>query len=259
MTTPIQGTLVQRAEALFSVITDPNGSGLEYRKFTNGVAGGYRVTISPGIVTAAQLATRTDLVAVPGIVMFVRDMGPGGRGLLVQSNGTAWTPCAGRAVLYKKAGSLAAPLTTLTLAATSGIFTLPETLAIPTALTSVGMTIGIEAQFQRGATAGSTGVVRALLGNLNTSSDNAVVGVQMAATVNYHLPRLVGSVVFSSSTSATTHTGNTAENQTTANGNAGDITSNMSQAATLYFNLGITSGASGDIYNLINYCVWIDA
>ena len=265
MTTPIQGTLLPRAEPQFTVVIDPNGSGLEYRKFGCGVAGGYRITICPGIVTAAQLATRSDLLSVPGIVMFVRDMGPAPtvgatpRGILVMSNGSAWVPCAGMAVLYKRAGSIASPLATLTLAAAAGIFTLPETLAVPTALMSVGMTIGIEAQVQRGGTAAGTGVVRALLGNLNSGSDNAIDAVSMAATVNLHLPRLVGSAVFSSASNATTHTGNTADNQTATNANAGDISSNMSQAATIYGNLGVTSGTVGDIFNLINYKLWIEA
>ena len=108
------------------------------------------------------------------------------------SDGTYWHAFGGRQLIYQKAGSLATPVATMTLASAIQSFTLPQNLLIPVGLVGVGAMVCADAGYQRGATAAGTANAKMYLGPTNSTTDNVHANLAMAATVGLQLPRLHG-------------------------------------------------------------------
>jgi hypothetical protein len=102
----------------------------------------------------------------PGRLAWMDDVGPSGSSWV--SDGTYWRPLNGLALLYIQAGTIAAPVSTLTGNGTSQNFVLPEPCLIPGGMLFPGCRIDVDAVFYKEGT--HTGTV---LGYLSSSASPA--------------------------------------------------------------------------------------
>ena len=249
----------------YTTLTDVDGTiyvlqgGIVYDKFSNSWTAVPRSKSGAVAVAGNETYLSTNIpVATPypaGQTIIVTDVGLAPTRLVSDGQG-AWRPLNGRALLYQRSGTLAAPLATLT-GVTAGLFTLPQTLLIPAGLVPPQGKVTVEAEFQRiGATA--TGVVRAFLGNTNSSSDTILPGVSMGTTTLLIMPKYSGSLLWGASTTAATIIGAVGENATSSSGALADSSTNNDRSQPMYVNIGIASANAADQFNLVNYRVWLE-
>lgn len=179
-----------------------------------------------------------------GLIYNVSDAGNS----LWRSNGTNWLPVGGTATTYKKFGSLAAPIASIS-AATSGQFSI--TGGFPTI--PAGMLIGANSMLRvmalmRRTGANATVTFNARLGTAGTTGDSVICARSLAATNDLQL-WLFDDVYFSSTTVYTPINFIAANSTNTAS--ASDKTTNVNAAAIMTVSLDVSAGNVGDVYELI--------
>lgn len=163
------------------------------------------------------------------------------------AGGVYWAPRCGRQTLFRRSGSIATPIATLT-GTVAGIMTLPATLSIPPNLLAAGLSkLYVEALFVRtGITA--TLNVNAKFGSANGNGDqNIVAQNNIAATAGLGI-HVQGYITFGSTTVATSVV--TAAPEGT---NASVTDSAQALNVTNYINFGINSANVADGIQLIDY------
>jgi hypothetical protein len=214
------------------------------------------MSLSPFVYVTTTWANRPTASAVAvGTVFAASDIGPAGT--LFRSDGTAWRPLNGRALLYQRAGSIASPISTLS-GVTSGTFTLPAAMTIPAGLIPTHGTLLIRARVQRtGANATASFNVR--LGTAGTTSDSILTAPPMAATTLLICP--VDTMAFFG-TGTTSCVSNSSlpwngANNTTAN--YADKSANINTASAMQVTLDISAANASDSFALHAYSLELQA
>ncbi len=173
----------------------------------------------------------------------------------INSSGIAVPLFSGFSILYQRAGTIAAPVTTLSGDGTAKSFVLPENVLIPAGTLTLGSTLLVSARFRRTALAGAPVAANCTtrFGSTNTVADSAVGSVQVNASVNQDYESEATLIVGSPTVSVT----------------RGFVAANAVQNATLadrpvniavdnYLSCGVAGGyIAGDTVALISYSVAI--
>ncbi|MBD3812705.1 MAG: hypothetical protein IE917_10845 [Betaproteobacteria bacterium] len=186
-----------------------------------------------------------------GQTIRITDVGHSASGSLFQSDGTIWRPVNGIVLIGAGAGSIAAPIATVT-GVVNGAFTLPlGNPTMPADFLPVGAIVKVSAIFHRRG-ANGTGTVWARLGNNGNSTDSGVNGAATTATDGKDTFIDAHAMI----ASATTFAAQTwLAPQSTGAGTIVDRTSNAAIASAMIASFDVAGANALDAFDLIMYKV----
>ena len=184
------------------------------------------------------------------------DIGANGYTDFIADAALAWRPLNGRVLIAQRVGSLATPLQSITLAAATAQFTLPQVPTLPAGLIPPQSSLWVKFRFRRGTSVGSVNVA-IRVGTAGNSTDQPIEFVTAAATANLDINPYT-SADFSAVTTAFS-TWNWGPPNGTTNGAAVDKTGNINTAASMSISADLSGGTVGDVINLTAYSVWLEA
>lgn len=163
------------------------------------------------------------------------------------SNGTKWVPLNGTVNIFKKSGSLASPLATIS-GATSGTFSITGgNPTIPAGLLAQFSRMTIRALVRKNG-ANSTANFNERLGTAQTTADSIIQARTITNADNEQVNHF-NDIYFSSTSAYTTNDKLGIQTQSTAT--LADRTSNVNTASAMFVTVDISSGNASDSYDLI--------
>ena len=222
----------------------------KYNSVTGGIesltAGGQVISPYASFTWVGKPAVAAWPVGVP---IIVTDVG-GSAGSQWVTDGVSWKPANGSVLLGARSGSVAAPVATITGAA-SGKFTLPFDIRIPAGALIAGVTqLEIVATMRRRGVAATNQFI-VYVGSTNSTSDSVSMAVMGTATNNQDCT-VFPVIGFPAAGTMTTSTWNGVASTTGAADNT-DRTTNINTAANMFVNFGVFGGNVADSYDLIAY------
>lgn len=186
-----------------------------------------------------------------GQTIRITDVGHSASGSLFQSDGTIWRPVNGSVLIGAGAGSIAAPIATVT-GVVAGAFSLPlGNPTMPADFLPVGAIIKVSAIFHRRG-ANGPGTVWARLGNNGNSTDSGVNSVATTATDGQDT-FIDAHAMIASATTFAAQTG--LAPQSTGTGAIVDRTSSAAIASAMIASFDVSGANTLDAFDLIMYKV----
>lgn len=214
---------------------------------------GKNFTENEGAGTMAQMLAATQLLAYPGLRFYCTDIGQYFVLGYAQDGVTpAWRPMNGRACLGSKVGSLAAPLQTLTGAA-SGTFT--QKFTVPAGLLFPGCTLAFRGLFRKNGTT-ATGNITVNFGTAGTSADGQLAQEAVAITAGQDVR--IDTLAHVVSASVLTRQGITPIN-VAGSSTATDTGANFATGSAMTLSMGFNTGNAADSYLLVSAALFMEA
>jgi hypothetical protein len=190
-----------------------------------------------------------------GTTIRISDVGVSGS--LWTSDGTNWRPQNGSLVLWRRVGSLAAPVApNLTPTGANLSFAVPDTMNIPAGMLIPGTTrVQVMAKLRRLGGSGAVGGAGVRLGNSGAAgiNDNSIVAQSVAATAN--LDMLMWGYADVVTTTTYSGTGTAQPNSTGAAAAFVDRTTSFDTTASNLISIGIASTLTVDQVALLGYSI----
>lgn len=236
--------------ALGKILTDWRGYGLLLLAPSSGKAAGRRyLPIQPGMALASDICNHPSNFLNAGAEYVFKDAFRGARFVC---DGQYLRPLGGSAIAAQRAGSIAAPVYRLTLAAAAGSFVPPEIPLFPANLLIPGQSqIRVEMVI-RHSTATVSSQINVRLGTAIGTSDNRIVTVPTNTTSGQDT-RV--DILVSLATATTANTTQTLAPGAQGNSISADITTQIDTTVPMAVTADISGSASGDVFDLLFYRV----
>ncbi len=213
--------------------------------------------VAPVYIGAWSSRPAASAVAV-GAQMVITDVGVGGRSYW-WSDGTYWRPVNGRVLLFQGIGSLASPISTLTLNLTAQRFTLPGGYTIPGGLIVPGSRIFAAAKTRRIGAAGTSFTTSVCLNSVDAPFGNngSLLGITCGIINNLDV-NFFGAAYFGPLATQFVRDGYSTPNNTTTGSAADVVTGNVNTANPIYFSINADATSNIDQYVLTSYSVFYE-
>ncbi|MFZ5548082.1 MAG: hypothetical protein ACOZJX_05255 [Pseudomonadota bacterium] len=238
-------------KGLMTYWRDAARSGIMFAQAHGGRAAGFDICVEPAFGQWADLNAYDYLKAIPGAEAFAWDIGD--RGIWLVADGTYWRPRDGRQPIVQRFGSLAAPLASLTGAA-SGVLALPKVPEFPAGLIAPNSRVVAQVDVAR-AGANGTATVAVRLGTAGTTADSSLYQASMAATDGL-IAQIHQSARFGVSATSFYSLLNTNQNAQATNG--ADRSTNVNTAAKMTCNVTISSANTLDTFSVLGYSILLE-